>query len=90
MMKKTIQVAGIIDSAEAQMIIESGATHLGFPLRLAIHKEDISEEAAGRIIRTLKPPYFGVLITYLKKADDILNLCRWLGARKVQLHADIT
>ncbi len=63
MMKKTIQVAGIIDSAEAQMIIESGATHLGFPLRLAIHKEDISEEAAGRIIRTLKPPYFGVLIT---------------------------
>lgn len=85
-----IQVAGIIDSAEAQMLIDAGVTHLGFPLRLTVHKEDISEEEAGKIIRSLKPPCFGVLITYLKRAGDILNFCHQLGARMVQLHGDVS
>ena len=85
-----IQVAGIIDSAEAQMLIESGVTHLGFPLRLAFHKEDISEEESEKIIRSLKPPHYGVLITYLKRAEDILNFCHQLGARMVQLHGDVS
>ena len=87
---RLIQVAGIIDSAEARMLVESGVTHLGFPLRLTVHKEDISEEEAGKIIRSLKPPCFGVLITYLKRADDILNFCHQLGARMVQLHGDVS
>ncbi|OHB40872.1 MAG: N-(5'-phosphoribosyl)anthranilate isomerase [Planctomycetes bacterium GWB2_41_19] len=85
-----IQVAGIIDSAEARMLVESGVTHLGFPLRLTVHKEDISEEETGKIIRSLKPPHYGVVITYLKKAEDILNFCHQLGARIVQLHGDVS
>ena len=85
-----IQVAGIIDSAEARMLVESGVTHLGFPLRLTVHKEDISGKEAGRIIRSLKPPCFGVLITYLKRAEDILSFCHQLGVRKVQIHADVS
>ncbi len=85
-----IQVAGIIDSAEARMLVESGVTHLGFPLRLTVHKEDISEEEAGKIIRSLRPPHYGVVITYLKRADDIMNFCHQLGARMVQLHGDVS
>jgi len=85
-----IQVAGIIDSVEARMLIKSGVNYLGFPLRLTVHKEDISEEEAGKIIRSLKPPCFGVLITYLKRADDILNFCHQLGACMVQLHGDVS
>jgi phosphoribosylanthranilate isomerase len=85
-----IQVAGIIDSAEAQTLIEAGVTHLGFPLRLAFHKEDISEEEAGKIIRSLKPPHYGVLITYLKRAKEIFAFCHQLGARMVQLHGDVS
>ncbi|MBI2471774.1 MAG: phosphoribosylanthranilate isomerase [Planctomycetes bacterium] len=84
-----IQVAGIIDRAEAQMLIEAGVTHLGFPLRLAFHKEDILREDAGRIIRSLKPPHYGVLITYLKRAKEIFAFCHQLGARIVQLHGDV-
>ena len=75
-----IQVAGIIDGTEAQMLVNTGVQYLGFPLRLAFHKEDISEEEAFKIIRSLKPPHHGVVITYLQKAEDILKLCNTVGA----------
>jgi len=88
--KGMIQVAGIIDDAEAGMLIESGVHYLGFPLRLPVHREDITDEDAGRIIQSLRPPCYGVLITYLNKAEAVLNFCRQLGARMVQLHGDIS
>lgn len=90
MQSELIQVAGIIDSAEAQMLVNAGVHYLGFPLRLAFHKEDISEEEAVKIIRSLKPPHHGVVITYLQKAEDILKLCNTVGACHVQLHGDVS
>ncbi len=89
-MKTLIQIAGVIDPEEARMLVECGVDHLGFPLRLALHKEDLSENDAARIIRSLRPPAHGVLITYLSDAGEIDLLCRKLGASIVQLHADIT
>jgi phosphoribosylanthranilate isomerase len=85
-----IQIAGIIDNTEAQMLVDAGVSYLGFPLRLGYHKEDISEEDAGKIIRSLKPPHHGVLITYLQRAEDILKLCDKIGTRHVQLHGDVS
>jgi phosphoribosylanthranilate isomerase len=84
-----IQVAGVIDQAEADMLVQSGVRYLGFPLRLPVHKEDLSEETASSIIRSLKPPARGVLITYLDRATDVVELCDSLGASIVQLHGDI-
>ena len=84
-----VQVAGVIDQAEADMLVRSGVRYLGFPLRLSVHKEDLSDEAASRIIRSLKPPVRGVLITYLNRAGEVADLCDSLGASIVQLHADI-
>ena len=72
------------------MLVECGVDHLGFPLRLALHKEDLPENDAARIIRSLRPPAYGVLITYLSDAGEIDLLCRKLGASIVQLHGDIT
>lgn len=85
-----IQIAGVIDNAEAQMLIEAGVDWLGFPLRLAVHKEDLTEEEAGYIIRTLPAEHPGVLITYLNTARDIAAFCAELGARYVQLHGDVS
>lgn len=84
-----IQIAGIIDEAEARMLRQCGVNYLGFPLRLPVHREDISEQAASEIIRRLEPPAFGVLITYLDESREIAELCEALGARIVQLHGDI-
>ena len=60
-----IQIAGVIDAAEAQMLQQCGVRYLGFPLRLPVHREDLTEEEAAAIIKSLAPPVFGVLITYL-------------------------
>jgi phosphoribosylanthranilate isomerase len=84
-----IQIAGVIDAAEAQMLQQCGVRYLGFPLRLPVHREDLTEKEAAAIIKSLAPPAFGVLITYLDRASEIAVFCHALGARIVQLHSDI-
>lgn len=87
--KDFIQVAGVIDHAKAELLVKSGVQYLGFPLRLPVHQEDLSEHEAAAIIRNLQPPTRGVLITYLNQASDIVELCTALGLSMVQLHGDI-
>jgi len=87
--KNLIQIAGVIDAAEAQMLQQCGVRYLGFPLRLPVHREDLAEEEAAAIIKSLAPPVFGVLITYLDEASGIAAFCHALGAGIVQLHGDI-
>src|SRR4051794_24261357 len=41
-----IQVAGIRDRAEAVLLRECGIHYLGFPLRLPVHREDLTEAEA--------------------------------------------
>lgn len=90
LLSPAIQIAGVIDLAEAELLVRLGATHLGFPLRLTVHAEDLSEAAAGEIIRQLPDTCPGVLITYLEQAETILAFCRYLGARHVQLHGNLS
>jgi phosphoribosylanthranilate isomerase len=85
-----IQVAGIRDWAEAELLQECGIRYLGFPLRLEVHHEDLSEEEAADILRRLRPPTRGVLITYLNEAEAIAEFCQAMGARTVQLHGDVS
>jgi len=84
-----IQVAGIMDPEEAELLVSCGVKYLGFPLRLPVNREDLTENEASRIIQTLKPPCHAVLITYLNRAEEIVKLSRELGARIVQIHGDI-
>jgi phosphoribosylanthranilate isomerase len=84
-----IQIAGVIDQDEADMLQQCGVRWLGFPLWLPVHREDLTEAAAARIIGNLAPPAVGVLITYLDRADEIAALCRRIGTRIVQLHAEV-
>jgi len=84
-----IQIAGVIDAAEAQMLQQCGVRYLGFPLRLAVHRADLTESEASNLIRRLVPPVFGVLITYIDEANEITAFCHALGARIVQLHGQI-
>jgi len=43
--KGLVHVAGVIDLAEAKMLIASGFGFLGFPLVLDHHEEDLSAKA---------------------------------------------
>ena len=84
-----IQIAGIASLAEAEMVVACGATHIGFPLRLAYHKEDVSEIEAANIIRSVSGTCHSVLITYLNRCDEIVEFVQQLNVAVVQLHAAI-
>lgn len=89
-MKNIIQIAGIIDKEEALMLMEEGADYLGFPLRLPVNKEDLTEEEAVEVIKIITPPHHPVIITYLDKAEEIIGFCDKLNVRIVQLHGRIS
>jgi phosphoribosylanthranilate isomerase len=84
-----VHVAGIIDDAEAEMLIGCGVTHLGFPLTLDYHREDLSPEAAAAIVARHGDRATFFLITYLNRADEIAVLAGKLGVGMVQLHGEI-
>jgi phosphoribosylanthranilate isomerase len=88
-MQGLIQVAGIIDQAEADMIVEEGADWLGFALRLPAKNEDLSETDAARIIKAIQPEHKCVIITYLTDADEIKAFCAEMGVGAIQLHGDV-
>ncbi|MFB3905698.1 MAG: phosphoribosylanthranilate isomerase [Acidobacteriota bacterium] len=85
--RRIIQIAGILDQEEAFMLCDCGVTHLGFPLRLAYHHEDLPDWQARDIIKTLPRSVSKVLITYLTLPAEIVELARYLGADTIQIHS---
>ena len=88
MFNEVIQIAGVLDALEAEMLLASGIDLLGFPLRLDVHREDASESEVVRIIEKLRIRRHATVITYLHTATDVLDLCDAVGAGNVQLHGD--
>ena len=84
-----IHVAGVIDRDEAEMLIRCGVAHIGVPLVLNHHDEDLSIDAAAAIVARLGRQTAFFLITYASAAVDALALCRRLDVGMVQLHGDI-
>lgn len=84
--KEMIQVAGACSVAEAVMLARCGATHVGLPLRLAVHAPDLADDAARDVVAALSGLAQAVLITYIDAAQEALALCRYLGVAALQLH----
>jgi len=89
LLNNIIQIAGIIDLEEALMLVDQGVEYIGFPLRLKDGREDLSEEDARLIISKIKPKSKPVLITYLEKAKEISEFCKYLDVDIIQLHGEI-
>lgn len=84
-----IQIAGVHDPDEARMVAACGADWIGIPLRLPVHREDVTDAEAAAVCRTLPPGAAPVLITYLDTAGAVIELARLLGVRIVQLHGPV-
>lgn len=82
-----VQVAGIHDLAEAEMLLESGVDLIGIPLRLPVNEEDLSEQEARAICNAL--PDQCCLITYQDSASEIMQFCEYMGASLIQLHGPV-
>ena len=85
-----VQIAGVIDEAEAQMLLQCGVKYLGFPLRLPVNKEDHTEEEAAKIISSLPVTTHPILITYLNDHEEIAEFAKQLKVDCVQLHGSIS
>ena len=85
-----IQIAGVHDLDEAELIIAAGATHIGLPLRLPDGREDLSEVDARALVRAVAGRIETVLITYQTDADEILKFAAWLGVTGIQLHGAVS
>jgi len=88
-MHNLIQIAGIIDAAESQMMIDLGVDYLGFPLRLPVNTVDLTEAQASELIKSIPLPHKGVLITYIDNANEIISMCDALNSKVMQLHGKI-
>ncbi len=89
-MSSIIQVAGIIDKEEADLLCKAGVTHIGFPLRLPDGREDLSESEAKTVVSSMPPRVTAVLITYLQDSNEVIDLSDYLGVGSVQLHGPIS
>jgi phosphoribosylanthranilate isomerase len=87
--RDVVQIAGVVDQAEADLLVECGVDLLGFPFRLTVHREDLSEAAAAAIVRRLPATTRAVLITYLADSKSIRELAAFLGVAAVQVHGEI-
>ncbi len=85
----TVQVAGVLDGAEADLLVRAGVNAIGFPLHLDYHRPDLTAAQATAIIARLPETVTPVLITYLDRAAQIIEACRSLGTSWVQIHGDI-
>jgi phosphoribosylanthranilate isomerase len=88
--KSLIQIAGVLDQKEADLLVSLKVPFLGFPFELDYHSEDLSPEDSRRIILDLPKTTSAVLITYLKKAKHALDLADYLGTKLVQFHGEIS
>lgn len=82
-----VQVAGIRDVAEARTLLGCGVDLLGFPLRLPVHAQDLSEAETRAIVEEVGAERC-VLITYEADPQSLVELCRFLGVGIVQVHAE--
>lgn len=87
--KNFIQIAGIVDQEESNLLIQCGVNYLGFPLRLPVNKEDLTEENAAIITSNYKPPCYGIIISYSSTAEEVIELCNKLKTNIIQLHGTI-
>ena len=90
MLKSLIQIAGVVDQQEADDLITLGIKWLGFPLRLPVNAEDLSEAETAQIIATFPKGVHAVLITYQNDAEEIKQFCHEMGAKTIQLHGEIS
>ena len=87
---RVIQIAGVIDHEEAQLLMSAGVEYLGFPLRLPVNAVDHTEAEAAEIISKIDDPYKAVLITYIDNAAEIIEFCDEMKCSTIQLHEDIS
>ena len=84
-----VQIAGVHDLAEAELLIECGVDYVGLPLRLPDGREDLSEADARTLFASVAGRIGRVLITYAVDAEEVAGFADMLACDWVQLHGAV-
>lgn len=85
-----VQVAGVLDREEVELLVEAGVDWMGIPLRLDIHQPDVTDKQARDLVEHIQGlGRTAVLITYLDKASALIDLVSFLKLTHVQLHGAV-
>lgn len=86
----TVQVAGVHDLAEAELLLAEGVDFLALPLRLPDGREDLPESEAKRIFQAIAGRAQRVLVTYLTDALALTGFADEMGCDWLQLHGEVS
>lgn len=85
-----IQMAGIRSVKDALMCVECGVNIIGLLVGQAHTSDDfITRDLAREIKLALPKSIKTTLITHLERADDIIDIAKYIGVDYIQLHSNL-
>ena len=85
-----IQMAGIRSVKDALMCVECGVNIIGLLVGQAHTSDDfITKDLAREIKLNLPKSIKATLITHLERADDIIDIAKYIGVDYIQLHSNL-
>ena len=81
-----VKICGNTNEHDAFMAAELGADFLGFIVDVDFSEDSITREEAKKIIKRLPLEAQSVLVTYLAKAKEIIELAKEIKPEIIQLH----
>ena len=85
------KICGIRNRDDAQIVVDSGASAIGFLIGTTHLAEDtISLDLAKSIIFELPPFISSVMVTHLTDSDEILEIANYIDVTTIQIHDYVT
>ena len=81
-----VKICGITNSQDAFKAAELGADFLGFIVEVDFSKDSLTREEAKKLIKALPLEVQPVLVTYLTKSKELIELAKDLNPEVIQLH----
>ncbi|MEA2037589.1 MAG: phosphoribosylanthranilate isomerase [Nanoarchaeota archaeon] len=84
-----VKICGITNEEDALKASMSGADYLGFLVEIGFSEDKLTRQEAKDLIKKLPLEVESVFVTYLQKAEPIIEIAKEINPSIIQLHNDI-
>lgn len=85
-----VKICGITNEEDALKAAILGADYLGFLVEISFSEDKVTRKEAKDIIKKLPLEVSPVFVTYLQKAEPIIEIAKEINPAIIQLHNDVT